>query len=132
MRTAARGALVLCAFIVLICPFKTKSEPGLRNCFGNSIPIALLGHWDEIVPPLKRYTEARPPGLPERIDIVDLTENIESITTLRRSLKNFNNLVLRKLGIGDYTPAITNPGRDDGTAWTSVGIVGNGKLFGRG
>jgi hypothetical protein len=120
VKLAVRCALVLCAFIVLICPFKTKDKSGLRNCLGNSSPIALLGHWNETVPPLKRYTKARPPGLPERIDIIDVAENIESIPTLSRSrsLKNFNNLALREVSIGDYSTIVRNPWWHDDTAWS--------------
>jgi hypothetical protein len=97
MRTAARCALILGAFVVLVGEIEAPSNARLRNSLSDSGPIALLSQWNKGVTSSKGQTEPSHSRFFECIYVVNLAENVQSSTTLRGTLENFNNLSLGEI-----------------------------------
>ena len=97
MRTAARCALILCAFIVLAGELEAPNKSRLRNSLSNSGPIALLSQRNKNITSLGRYTESSHSRFFECIYVINLAENVQSSISLSGTLQNFNNLGLGEI-----------------------------------
>lgn len=99
------GSAYLQGLVVLICELENHGEVGLAKGLSNSGPVALLSQRNKSWISHQGITESSPSRNVKRIDVVDLSEEIQSSTSLDGSLKNLDDLILSEILVSSYLTA---------------------------
>lgn len=134
MRAAARCALLCLAvvtYVMLVSNFKLQTEIWSRSSLSDFRPSVLLSQWNGGVPAGEGITKSHPMWPFERINKINLSENIKP-SSFHFASQDQNNFIFRKMVSGEE---VTNQRKILGSIVLlkfSCGRFGNGYPGGNG